>query len=344
MERLGLSLLHCMDPERAHRLALRLLGAGLAGGSGSFTTPRLRTQLAGLDLPNPVGASAGFDKNAVAVPATLRTGFGFCEIGAVTPRPQEGNPKPRLFRLSEDKAVINRFGFNNAGMDLIHANLTRTPRPGIVGVNLGANKDTEDKAEDYIKVLSRFHADVSFATVNVSSPNTERLRDLQGRAALDALLARVLDARDALGPLPVFLKIAPDLEASEITDIAEVCLARGIDAIIATNTTLSRDGLRSAQASQAGGMSGAPLFERSTAVLRQLRKATGGQIPLIGVGGIGSAEQAYAKIRAGAAAVQLYSAMVYQGVSLGRRIAEGLDLLLAKGGFANVAEAVGTED
>ena len=344
MERLGLSLLRCMDPERAHGLALRLLAAGLAGGPGAISTPRLKTRLAGLDLPNPVGASAGFDKNAVAVPATLRTGFGFCEIGAATPRPQEGNPKPRLFRLSQDRAVINRFGFNNAGAEAVHANLTRKPRPGIVGVNLGANKDTEDKAEDYIKVLSRFHADVDFATVNVSSPNTERLRDLQGRAALDALLTRVLEARDEMGPLPVFLKIAPDLDEGEIADIARVCLDRGVDAIVATNTTLSRDGLRSAEAAQAGGMSGAPLFERSTAVLRRLYRETEGKLPLIGVGGIGSAEQAYAKIRAGASAVQLYSAMVYQGVSLGRRIAEGLDQLLARDGFANVTEAVGTED
>ena len=344
MERLGLSLLRCLDPERAHTLALGLLSAGLAGGPGVVTSPRLRTRIAGLDLPNPVGASAGFDKNAVAVPATLRTGFGFCEIGAVTPRPQAGNPKPRLFRLAQDRAVINRFGFNNAGMDVIHANLTRTPRPGIVGVNLGANKETEDKAEDYVKVLTRFHAEVDFATINVSSPNTERLRDLQGRAALDALLARVLEARDALGPLPVFLKIAPDLDPSEIADIAEVCLERGIDAIIATNTTLSREGLRSANAAEAGGMSGAPLFARSTEVLRSLYKTTGAEIPLIGVGGIGSPEQAYAKIRAGASAVQLYSAMVYQGVSLGRRIAAGLDRLLERDGFASVADAVGTED
>ena len=344
MERLGLSLLRCLDPERAHGLALRLLAAGLAGGPGAITSPRLRTRITGLELPNPVGASAGFDKNAVAVPATLRTGFGFTEIGAVTPRPQAGNPKPRLFRLSDDRAVINRFGFNNAGMDVIHANLTRAPRPGVVGVNLGANKETQDKAEDYIKVLTRFHTDVDFATVNVSSPNTERLRDLQGRAALDALLGRILEARDALGPLPVFLKIAPDLEPSEITDIAEVCMARGIDGIIATNTTLSRDGLRSASAGEAGGLSGAPLFARSTEVLRALRAATGGAVPLIGVGGIGSPEQAYAKIRAGASAVQLYSAMVYQGVSLGRRIAEGLDRLLERDGFASVADAVGTED
>ena len=344
LERFGLKLLHLVDPEQAHGLALKFLRSGIAGGTGPVSSPRLATRVAGLDLPNPVGIAAGFDKNAIAVDAALRTGFGFCEIGAVTPRPQAGNPKPRLFRLTEDRAAINRFGFNNDGMDAIHANLVAQSRAGVVGVNLGANKDTADKADDYVKVLTRFHADVTFATINVSSPNTEKLRDLQGRAALDALLTRVIEARDALGPLPVFLKIAPDLEPGDITDIAEVAMAQGVDAIVATNTTLARDGLKSAQAAQAGGLSGAPLFERSTWVLRQLYRATQGQIPLIGVGGIATPEQAYAKIRAGASAVQLYTAMVYEGIGLGARIATGLDALLARDGFATIAEAVGTEE
>lgn len=342
-ETLGLKLLRQLDPEQAHGVALKFLASGIAGGNGPVTSERLKTTLAGLALPNPVGASAGFDKNAVAVNATLRTGFGFCEIGAATPRPQEGNAKPRLFRLTEDRAVINRFGFNNAGMDAIHANLTARPRSGVVGVNLGANKDTEDKAEDYVKVLTRFHGAVDFATVNVSSPNTERLRDLQGRAALDALLTRVLEARDALGPLPVFLKIAPDLEDADIRDIAEVCLDRGIDGIVATNTTLAREGLRSANAAEAGGLSGAPLKARATEVLRALRRHSNGQIALIGAGGIASAEDAYARIRAGASAVQLYTAMIYEGVSLGARLAHGLDALLARDGFASVADAVGVD-
>jgi dihydroorotate dehydrogenase len=344
LEAFGLKLLHRLDPEQAHGIALKLLKSGIAGGSGPVRSTRLATTVAGLQLPNPVGVAAGFDKNAEAVDQVLRTGFGFCEVGAVTPRPQEGNPKPRLFRLTEDKASINRFGFNNAGMEAVHANLAAHRRSGVVGVNLGANKNSEDKAEDYVRVLTRFHGLVDFATVNVSSPNTERLRDLQGRAALDALMGRVLEARDTLGPLPVFLKIAPDLDPDDIRDIAEVCLGRGVDAIVATNTTLARDGLASPHAGEAGGLSGAPLFERSTEVLRKLRHATEGAIPLIGVGGIATAEQAYAKIRAGASAVQLYTAMVYQGVSLGARIARDLDDLLAADGFATMAEAVGTED
>ena len=344
-ERLGLALLHRLDPETAHGLALKALGAGLAGGQGPVTSPRLQVRVAGIDLPNPVGAAAGFDKNAVAADCLMRTGFGFCEIGAVTPRPQPGNPKPRLFRLTEDQAAINRFGFNNLGMEAIHANLARRRPNGVVGVNLGANKDTEDRAADYVAVLTRFNDLVNFATVNVSSPNTEKLRDLQGRAALDALLARVLEARDALPrPVPVFLKIAPDLTLTEVADVAEVAQHRGVDAIIATNTTLARDGLRSPDRDQAGGLSGAPLFERSTAILRALFGHLQGSIPLIGAGGVATPEQALAKIQAGASAVQLYTAMVFHGVSLGARIAEGLDRLLDQRGFANVAEAVGTED
>ncbi len=341
-ERAGLALLHRLDPERAHGAALAALRAGLAGGCGPVTSPRLAMRLAGLALPNPVGTAAGFDKAGVAVDAVLRTGFGFAEIGAVTPRPQAGNARPRLFRLDEDRAAINRFGFNNPGMEAVRANLAAQRRRGVVGVNLGANKDSEDKAADYVSVLRRFRGEVAFATVNVSSPNTERLRDLQGRAALDALLGRVLEARDESGPrMPVFLKIAPDLDEAALGDIAEVCLARGVDGIVATNTTLARDGLRSAQAGEAGGLSGAPLFRRSTEVLAALFRLTGGAVPLIGVGGVASAEDALAKIRAGASAVQLYTALVFDGVSLGARIARGLDRLLAAEG-ATVTEAVGS--
>ncbi len=349
VERAGLALLHRLDPERAHGVALRALRAGLAGGAGPVTSPRLAVRLAGLALPNPVGTAAGFDKAAVAVDATLRTGFGFVEIGAVTPRPQPGNPRPRLFRLDQDRAAINRFGFNSLGMEAVHANLLAQRRPGIVGVNLGANKDSEDKADDYVAVLQRFRGDVAFATVNVSSPNTERLRELQGRAALDALLARVLEARDAgsrdagAPRIPVFLKIAPDLDAAGLRDIAEICLGRGVDGIIATNTTVAREGMRAPLAREAGGLSGAPLFRRSTEVLATLYRLTGGAVPLIGVGGIATAEDAFAKIRAGASAVQLYTAMIFEGVSLGPRIAQGLDRLLSKAGVTNLAEAVGAD-
>ncbi|HBS51191.1 MAG TPA: dihydroorotate dehydrogenase (quinone) [Rhodobacteraceae bacterium] len=343
LERLGLLALHRLDPERAHDLAHRALRAGLGPAPGPITSPRLKTRLAGLELPNPVGLAAGFDKNATLLGPLGRAGFGFLEVGAATPRPQPGNPKPRLFRLSADRAIINRFGFNNEGMAAVAARLAARA-PGVpVGLNLGANKDSADRKADFAQVLATCGAHVDFATVNVSSPNTEKLRDLQGKAALAELLSGVMAARDALARrVPVFLKIAPDLTEAELDDIAGLALESGLDAIIATNTTLARDGLRSTDRDQAGGLSGAPLFEKSTRVLARLSVLTEGRLPLIGVGGIASAEDAYAKIRAGASAVQLYSALVYDGLSLAPRIARGLDALLARDGFETVAQAVGT--
>lgn len=345
IERAGMALMHRMDPEAAHGLALKALNAGLASLPGVITSPRLATTLAGMALPNPVGLAAGFDKNAVAMAALSRAGFGFLELGAATPRPQPGNPKPRLFRLTEDRAVINRFGFNNDGAEAIAARLAaRKPGAVPVGLNLGANKDSTDRAADFARVLAVCGPYVDFATVNVSSPNTEKLRDLQGRAALAALLAGVMETRASLArPIPIFLKIAPDLSPAEIEDVAEVALTSGISGLIATNTTLSRDGLASPHRDQAGGLSGAPLFEKSTRVLARLSHLTEGRLPIIGVGGISSAEQALIKIRAGASAVQLYSALAYQGLGLVAEIAQGLDSLLAQNGFANVADAVGTD-
>ncbi len=344
IERLGLRALHRLDPELSHTLALKALKAGLAPLPGPVTSPRLACTLAGLSLPNPVGLAAGFDKNAEAVAPLMRAGFGFIELGAATPRPQPGNPRPRLFRLPEDKAVINRFGFNNDGAEAIARRLARRPSGIPVGLNLGANKDSLDRAADYARVLETCGPFIDFATVNVSSPNTERLRELQGRAALSALLAGVMTARAALPrPVPVFLKISPDLDERELEEIAEVASEGGIDAIIATNTTLSRQGLRSAGAQEAGGLSGAPLFARSTRVLARLSMLTGGKMPLIGVGGVGSAEEALAKIRAGASAVQLYTAMVFEGLSLAARIARDLDAALEREGLANISQAVGTE-
>ncbi|EAQ24266.1 quinone-dependent dihydroorotate dehydrogenase [Roseovarius sp. 217] len=344
MERLGLGLLHRVDPERAHGLALRALQLGLVPTPGAYTSARLRTNLAGLRLPNPVGLAAGFDKNAEALGPLARAGFGFIEVGAVTPRAQPGNPRPRLFRLSEDRAVINRFGFNNLGMEAAAARLAARPRDAVIGLNLGANKDSADRAEDFARVLAHCGAHLDFATVNVSSPNTEKLRDLQGAEALMGLLKGVMEARDWLPqPIPVFLKIAPDLSDVDLSEIADVARASGLNGIIATNTTLGREGLVSAAKGEAGGLSGQPLFEKSTRVLARLSQLTAGEMPLIGVGGIASAEQAYAKIRAGASAVQLYSALVYQGMSLVSEIARGLDRLLARDGFGSVAEAVGTE-
>ncbi|WP_170376029.1 quinone-dependent dihydroorotate dehydrogenase [Ruegeria atlantica] len=343
-EKLGLAVLHKMDPEAAHGMSIKALKAGLAPMPGPVTSPRLKTHVAGLDLPNPVGLAAGFDKNGEVLTPLSRTGFGFIEVGAVTPRPQPGNPKPRLFRLTEDKAAINRFGFNNEGMEVMARRLADRPKNAIIGLNLGANKDSDDRPGDFAKVLAHCAEHLDFATVNVSSPNTEKLRDLQGKAALGALLGGVIETRNGLSrPLPIFLKIAPDLTEAELQDIADVAKETGVDAVIATNTTLSRDGLRSGLKSQTGGLSGAPLFEKSTRVLAQLSQLTEGKIPLIGVGGISSAEQAYAKICAGASAVQLYTALVYGGISLTADIAQGLDKLLARDGFNNVAQAVGSK-
>ena len=347
-EQFGMMVLRSFDPEKSHKLSIAALRAGLAPLPGPVTSARLKTTFAGMEFPNPVGLAAGYDKNAEAIPQLSRAGFGFLELGAATPRPQPGNPKPRLFRLTEDQAVINRFGFNNDGMEVIANRLARCRHSNRkveipVGLNLGANKDSDDRAADFAKVLAHCGNFIDFATVNVSSPNTEKLRDLQGPEALEALLAGVLDARKGLKQaVPVLLKIAPDLDTTELSEIAEVARKSGIDGVIATNTTLSRDGLKSAEKSEAGGLSGRPLFEKSTRVLAILSRELGEDVPLIGVGGIASPLDAYTKIRAGASLVQLYSAMVYQGLSLAPRIAHGLDDLLAKDGFETVSEAVGT--
>lgn len=347
VEKAGLALLRRLDPEDAHRLAIRGLGAGLIRRAPR-PDPILATSLFGIDLPSPVGVAAGFDKNAVAPDALLSLGFGFMEVGAVTPRPQAGNDRPRVFRLTEDRAIINRYGFSNEGLDVVAARLeARTGDPSRIWANLGANKDSADRIEDYVTIMRGLHGLVGAMTLNVSSPNTERLRDLQGAEALTALLTRAVAARDELAAegrrTPVLLKIAPDLAGDEIDQIAAVALAAGIDGIIATNTTLSREGLRSARGAEAGGLSGPPVAPLARAALRRLAQATDGAIPLIGVGGVGSAEDAYQRIRDGASAVQLYTAMVYDGPSLGARIGAGLARLLRRDGFASVAEAVGAD-
>jgi dihydroorotate dehydrogenase len=343
VERAGMAVLSRIDPERAHDLALAALRRGLVPLPAPVRSPRLAVTLAGLALPNPLGLAAGFDKNAVALPGLCRAGFGFVEAGAATPRPQPGNPRPRLFRLPAQGGVINRFGFNNEGVAAIAARLARRPTGCVVGLNLGANKDSADRPGDFAAVLAACGAHVDFATVNVSSPNTERLRELQGPAALAALLARVQEANAALPrPIPLFLKIAPDLSDEDLAAIAETARVAGMAGIVATNTTLSREGVTGPQAAETGGLSGAPLFERSTRVVARLSQLTEGRMPLIGVGGIGSADQAYAKIRAGATALQLYSALAFRGLSLVPEILRGLDALLARDGFASVAEAVGT--
>ncbi len=338
LEQLGLKALHRIDPETAHGLAMAALRTPFVALPGPVTSTRLRTSLAGLDMPNPVGLAAGFDKNATAIAPLSQAGFGWIEVGAATPLPQPGNPRPRVFRLSEDRAAINRFGFNNDGMEAISDRLAHRSKGVPVGLNLGANKDSANKAEDFAKVLEQCRDHIDFATVNVSSPNTEKLRDLQGPMALAALLDGVMQVRKSV---PVFLKIAPDLTDQDLADIAKVAEDAAVAAIITTNTTLDRTGLRSPHAQETGGLSGAPLFEKSTRVLAKLGSLT--DIPLVGVGGIASADQAYAKIRAGASAVQLYTGLIYGGLSLAARIAQGLDELLARDGFANISEAAGTE-
>ncbi|MCY3983080.1 MAG: quinone-dependent dihydroorotate dehydrogenase [Roseovarius sp.] len=342
IERLGLYALHKMDPERAHNISLRALRSGLVPMSGQYASRRLQCEIAGLRLSNPVGLAAGYDKNAVALRQLANAGFGFIEVGAVTPRAQPGNPRPRLFRLTQDRAVINRFGFNNDGMEKVSEHLLARPSNAVIGLNLGVNKFSRNKVDDFTRVLLHCGSAIDFATINVSSPNTANLRDLQGVEALSELVQTVVEVRDELEEkIPVFLKIAPDLSLGEIDEIANVAVASGIDGIVATNTTTSRDKLVSSLRSEPGGLSGEPLFEKSTRIIAHMAKKTKGQIPLIGVGGISSAEDAYAKILAGASVVQLYTALVYKGLSLVGDIVRGLDALLQKDGYENISDAVG---
>ena len=333
--------LFAIDPERAHRLTVRALA--LAGRRGPPAAGALAIDVAGLGFPNPLGMAAGFDKDAEVPDQLLGLGFGFAEVGSITPRPQAGNPRPRLFRLVEDRAVINRMGFNNGGAELARDRLVRRAgRPGIVGINVGANKDSEDRIADYVAMTRVMAPLASYLAVNISSPNTPGLRALQDEGALTGLLDAVIEARGTAGP-PVFLKVAPDLESADIDAIARIALDRKLGALIVSNTTITRPALLSANARETGGLSGAPLRDLAQQRLRDFRKATGGAMPLVGVGGIASAEDAWARIRAGASLVQLYSAMVYSGPGLPRRILRGLEALMRRDGFASIAEAVGSE-
>ena len=337
-----------LPAETAHNMTLKALRAGLGPVSSLNADPALSVNVGGLSLPNPVGLAPGFDKNADVPKAMLRAGFGFVECGTVTPRPQIGNPKPRLFRLTEDEAVINRMGFNNKGLDVFEQRLKeRNIDHGIVGANLGANKDSEDRVKDYVTGLNRLWGLADYFTINISSPNTPGLRDLQGETALDELLGRLQEARAQLTAegvsKPLFLKVAPDLDFSQIARVVEQSRAYGMNAIIVSNTTTDRpDTLKSAHAGQTGGLSGAPLFERSTAILKEFADAADGRIDLIGVGGISSGLEAYHKIRAGAKAVQLYSALVYAGPGLVLDIRKDMLARLKADGFNSLSEAVGT--
>lgn len=344
--RLVRPLLRALPPETAHRVTVAALAAGLAGHAREPDPPSLRQRLWDLDFPNPIGIAAGFDKDARAPKALLRLGFGFVEVGTVTPRPQSGNPKPRVFRLDQDGAVINRMGFNSGGLDSLVARLTRRDRSeGVVGVNIGRNRDSADAGADYIEGARRAAPVADYLVVNVSSPNTPGLRDLQARAVLEGLLRQLLEARGQTGAnMPLLVKIAPDLTAEERADIATVALATAIDGIVIANTTIARpNGLRSPHANEAGGLSGNPLFAPSTALLAEMYRLTEGRIPLIGVGGVASAADAYAKIRAGASLVQLYTALIFAGPTLIGDIKTGLAELLRRDGFTSIAEAVGAD-
>ncbi|WP_293901593.1 quinone-dependent dihydroorotate dehydrogenase [Phenylobacterium sp.] len=334
--------LHGLDPEDAHSAAIAGLKLGL-GPRGPADDPILVTELAGLSLPNPVGLAPGFDKNAEVFGPMLRAGFGFVECGTVTPLAQAGNPRPRLFRLTEDRAVINRMGFNNQGLEAFAARLARRG-PGVIGANVGANKQSADRIGDYVIGLTRLWGLASYVTINVSSPNTPGLRALQTKAALDELLGRIVEAATALpaaGRAPVFLKVAPDLEDGEVEAIADTVAAHGLAGVIVSNTTISRPALASAHREETGGLSGAPLLDLSTQMLRRFAAASAGRFVLVGAGGVGSGADAYAKLRAGACAVQLYSALAFEGPGLAVRIKRDLAQRLRADGFRSVSEAVG---
>lgn len=337
-------LLFALDAERAHRLTIRLLAVQRSTGvrPDPERDARLAVRVAGLDFPNPVGLAAGVDKDAEAVSAWFALGFGSAEVGTLTPLPQPGNPRPRLFRLREDRAVVNRLGFNNGGLAAALPRIGRAETGGgVLGVNVGANKDAADRIADYVHGVAAAAPVADYVTINISSPNTPGLRDLQHGAALAELLAAT---RAAAGATPLFLKVAPDLTPVQVADIARAALDHRIAALVVGNTSVARPaGLRSTRAAESGGLSGAPLAPLARRTLAAFRAATGGALPLVAVGGIASAEEAYARIRAGATLVQLYTGLVYEGPGLARRIARGLVPLLQRDGFARVADAVGVD-
>ncbi|WP_097090651.1 quinone-dependent dihydroorotate dehydrogenase [Novosphingobium sp. Chol11] len=345
--RLVRPLFFALDAERAHHLSVALLRMMPFAPPPAPDTALTQT-VAGISFPNPVGLAAGYDKEGLVAHKMHALGFGFAELGTLTPMPQPGNPQPRLFRLVEDRAVINRMGFNNGGLAAAAERVAKRRRPAgrgaapVIGINIGANKDAADRIADYVTGVTCMAPLADYLTVNISSPNTPGLRALQDRAALDQLLGAVMPARGA-DRTPIFLKVAPDLEPADVEDIAAACLDHQVDALIVSNTTISRPPLRSAHAGESGGLSGAPLTNLSLQRIRDFRRILGNRLPLIGVGGIGNAEQAYARLRAGASLIQLYSALVYEGPYLAKRINAGLKKLMARDGFTHISDVVGID-
>ncbi len=351
LHKFGHKTLRLLEAERAHNLTVSALRAGLGSSNPQKPDPILLTKIAGLALPGPVGLAAGFDKNAEVPAAMANFGFGWIECGTVTPKPQAGNPKPRLFRLPKDEAVINRMGFNNKGLDVFEQNLRRATRASpacLIGANIGANKDSADRINDYCSALRRLWGLPNWFTINISSPNTPGLRDLQGASALQGLLQQIAQTRQELiqtqSDTPIFLKIAPDLDERQIEDICQATNSFGLSGLIISNTTLARpSSLRSRHKFQSGGLSGQPLFEVSTQVLRLFYEASKGKIPLIGVGGISNTEQAWQKIKAGASAIQLYSALAYKGPFLAEKIHKELAEKMRALGISSIHDIIGTD-
>ena len=341
-------VLRLLPPETAHRLAIRALASGLVALPRRRVFPLLKTRLWGREFDGPIGLAAGFDKDAEAIDGLFAMGFDFVEAGTVTPRPQAGNPKPRLFRLAGDRALINRLGFNSRGLAAFAARLAGLKTQGLLGVNIGVNRESADPIADYVAGLEALAGRAAYIAVNVSSPNTPGLREFQARDALAALVETLMEARAKLTPegrrpIPLLIKIAPDLQDDAIADIAVVALETAVDGLIIGNTTTARDNLTSPLGAQAGGLSGRPLFDRSTALLAAMFRVTEGRVPLIGVGGVASGADAYAKIRAGASLVQLYTALIYEGPGLIGRIKADLDARLRADGFTHIADAVGAD-
>lgn len=338
-------LVFLFSPECSHNFAISALKYGLVPFPKREEFPELETNVFGITFPNPVGLGAGFDKNAEVIAPLLDRGFGFIEVGTCTPLPQPGNEKPRLFRLCEDEAIVNRFGFNNKGANAFAENLQNRPEYGIVGANIGKNKTSTDATADYISMLEKIYGLSDYITINISSPNTPGLRDLQGRESLDKLLGAIMQKRNNLTgkKIPILLKISPDTSTPERADIAEIALKHSIDGLIVSNTTINRDALQSSYAKESGGLSGKPLFKPSTEALRELYRLTMRKIPIIGVGGISSGDDAYKKIKSGASLIQVYSALIYEGIGLVPRINSRLCELLNQDGLKNISEAVGAD-